>query len=256
VRRLSAGFAAGAAGLLLLLLLALPAAADITLVTHYRFANGDTLTRLSYYTSQRVRTTLPTGDEVIYNHKTDELVYVDHAKQRYWRGRRTLADSLLRPLRAERAQEVGDSLRTGTTDRWRDIFDALTDSVRLEKTNQSRKIAGYPTSEWVLTAGSYLRQERWIARSLDVPNYGPELQNVVISSVMDPLGRGLMRLVVQGREIEGLPLAGRIEFTTLSQQGVVMWETLRVISTKVSDEVWAPPAGYQRWEPAGKADQK
>jgi hypothetical protein len=207
VRRLSAGFAAAAAGLLLLV--ALPAAGDVTLITHYTFANGDTLTRPSYYTSQRVRTTLPNGAEVIYNHKTDELVYVDHAKQRYWQGRRSLADSLLRPLRAERAQEVGDSLRSESTGRWREVYQALTDSVRLEKTDQSRKIAGYPTSEWVLTAGSYLRWERWIARALDVPNFSPELQNVVVSSIMDPLGRGLMRLMVQGRETEGLPLAGR-----------------------------------------------
>jgi len=247
VRRLSTGFAAGAAGLCLLV--ALPAAADITLITHYTFANGDTLTRPSYYTSQRVRTTLPNGDEVIYDHKADELVYVDHAKQRYWQGRRSLADSLLRPLRAERAKEAGDSLASEATDRWRNIYKALTDSVRLEKTDQSRKIAGYPTSEWVLTAGSYLRWERWIARALDVADFTPELQNVVISSAMDPLGRGLMRLIVQGRETEGLPLAGRIEFTTLTRQGVVIWETLRVIPTKIPNDAWMPPSGYQRWEP-------
>jgi len=247
VRRLSAGFAAGSAGLLLLL--AHPAAADITLVTHYTFANGDTITRPSYYTTQRVRTTLPNGAEVIYNHKTDELIYVDHAKERYWQGSRSRADSLLRPLRAERAQEVGDSLRSESTDRWRNIYGALTDSVRLQKTDQSRTIAGYPTSEWVLTAGSYLRWERWIARALDVPDFSPELRNVVVSSVMDPLGRGLMRLMVQGRETEGLALAGRIEFTTLAQQGVVIWETQRVIPTKIPNDAWVPPAGYQRWEP-------
>ena len=246
MRRLS-GFTAGSAGLLLLF--ALPAAADVTLVTHYTFANGDTVTRPSYYTSQRVRTTLPNGAEVIYNHKTDELVYVDHEKKRYWQGRRTLADTLLRPLRAQRAKEAGDSLASESTDQWRNLYRALTDSVRLVKTDQRRTIAGYPTVEWVVTAGSVLRQERWIARALDVPDFSPELQNVVISSVMDPLGRGLMRLMLQARELDGLPLAGRIEFTTLSRSGVVTWETLRVIPTKIPDGAWGPPGDYQRWEP-------
>jgi hypothetical protein len=58
-----------------------------------------------------------------------------------------------------------------------------------------------------------------------------------------------MRLMLQGRDIDGLPLAGRIEFTTLTGSGVVTWETTEVLSTKVPDAAWAPPAGYSRWEP-------
>ena len=49
--------------------------------------------------------------------------------------------------------------------------------------------AAVRAGEWVHTAGSYLTNVRWIARSLDVPDYGPEMQKVVMASVKDPLGR-------------------------------------------------------------------
>jgi hypothetical protein len=124
--------------------------------------------------------------------------------------------------------------------------------VKIEATGRNRKIAGYPCSEWVLTAGSRLRQERWLARSLSMPDFSPEIEKVVQASMLDPLGRGLMKLVLQARSADGLALAGRMTVKTFQNQGEMSWEAVKVSSGKIPDEAWAIPDGYQRWEPPAR----
>jgi hypothetical protein len=255
------GFAAGLAALLSLH--ARVTRADITVVGHYQFANGDTLTRASYYTNRWMRTTLPNGNEVVYSRDSDRITLIDHAGRRYWEGPRAKADSVTRRMRAERAKEMAESATPEDQQKRNAIFAALTDSVRLESTGKTEKICGYPSSEYVLTAGPYLRQERWIARSIAVPDFSDEVQNVVIATITDPLARGLMTLIVQTRSADskdimnqgaaqpGLALRGRIRYKTLSQEGQMSWEAVRVLSTKIPETAWLPPRDYIRWTPPG-----
>jgi hypothetical protein len=121
--------------------------------------------------------------------------------------------------------------------------------VKVRWTEEQRKIAGYPCSEWQLTAGRYLYQERWVARALSVPDFSPEVEKVVMASITDPVGRGLMKLVLQGRRVDGLTLAGTIRFRTLGQEGTMSWEALRVDTHPIAPAAWEVPHGYQRWTP-------
>ena len=238
------------AGLVALMpLLARTAAADVTVVGRYRFANGDTLTRASYYTNRWMRTTLPNGDEIVYSRDSDRITLIDHAGKRYWEGPRARADSVTRRMRAERARAMAETATPEDQEKRNAIFAALTDSVHQGSTGRSRVICGYPCSEYVLTAGQYLRQDRWIARSLAVPDFSKEVQNVVIATIMDPLGRGLMTLVVQGRVVDGLTLQGRLRYKTLSQEGEMSWEAVQVSSEKIPETAWLPPTDYTRWVP-------
>src|SRR5262245_22553579 len=208
-----------------LLLTAAPAFADITVIGRYTLMNGDTLTRASYYTSKQIRTTLPTGMELIYDEAGRRTALIDHQNRRYWEGPRQVADSVASAIRAERSA----ALQGTVTPEYRTaVYSALSDSVRQVQTGEERKIAGYPCSEWVLTAGSYLRQERWVARSLSMPNFGPEVEKVVLATVVDPVGRGLMKLVLQARRVNGLTLAGMIRYRTPTQDGTMSWEALQV----------------------------
>jgi hypothetical protein len=253
-RRRYQGIAAGLAGLLLLI--ASPVAADITVISHYAFTNGDTLTRASYYTTRRIRTTLANGDEIIYDHSARRIALVDHATKRYWEGPRTQADSIAMRIRAERVKAVAPPATPELWAQWTDIYSALTDSVRFGATGNQRKIAGYPCSEWVLTAGPYLRQERWVARALAEPDFSPEVQKVVLASILDPLAGELMTLVLQAYAVDGLTLAGRMSFKTLAQEGEMSWEALKVVSGRIPPQAWAVPRDYERWEPPASATVK
>jgi len=241
MRRLNLVFVAVAG-----LLAAAPALADITVISHYTLMNGDTLTRASYYTSKQIRTTLPNGMELIYDQAMRTTAIIDHQNRRYWQGPRQVADSIASAIRAERSA----ALQGTVTPEYRTaIYTALSDSVRQEQTGEDRKIAGYPCNEYVLTAGSYLRQERWVARSLSMPNFGPEVEKVVLATVVDPVGRGLMKLVLQARRVNGLTLAGMIRYRTPTQDGTMSWEALKVSSAKLPPATWSVPADYQRWDP-------
>jgi hypothetical protein len=242
--------AAGLAGLLLAV--ALPAAADITVIGRYTWANGDTSTRVSYFTSKKVRTVLPNGDEVIYDSKAKRLALVDHDRKLFWEGPLAEADSIATQLRADRMKALMDTMSADSRAQVNTVYTELTENVKVEATGQTRKIAGYPCSEWVMTAGPYLRHERWLARSLSMPNFGPELEKVVQAATLDPLGRGLMKLVMQGRSANGLALAGRMSVRTFQNKGELSWEAVEVVSTKIADGAWALPEGYQRWQPPAR----
>ena len=247
MRRRHPAVAAGLAGLLLAL--AMPAAADITVIGRYTMFNGDTLTRSSYYSAKKLRTMLPDGDEVIYDHSAKRVALVDHERKLFWEGPLAEADSIAARLRAERVKAMTDTMSAETRAEWSKVYTVLTEDVKIEATGRTRKIAGYPCSEWVLSAGPYLRQERWLARSLSLPDFSPEVEKVVQAAMLDPLGRGLMKLVLQARSANGLALAGRMTARTFQNQGEMSWEAVKVVASRIPDEAWVVPEGYQRWEP-------
>lgn len=250
MRRRHHALAAGLAGLLLTL--ALPAAADITVLGRYTMFTGDTLSRASYYSSKKMRTMLPDGDEIIYDHSAHRIAIVDHRRKLFWEGPLAEADSIAMQLRSQRVKALTDTMSAETRAEWNTVYTELTENVKIEATGRNRKIAGYPCSEWVLTAGSRLRQERWLARSLSLPDFSPEVEKVVQASILDPLGRGLMKLVLQARSADGLALAGRMTVKTFHNQGEMSWEAVKVSSGKIPDEAWVVPEGYQRWEPPAR----
>jgi hypothetical protein len=123
------------------------------------------------------------------------------------------------------------------------------DSIRVIQTEDTRTIAGYPATRWMMLAGQYMTHERWVARGLSVPNFGPELEKVMMASVLDPLGRQLMKMLIQMREKDGTVLMSSTQFRTPTQAGSFSWEAIRVSSEQIPASVWSPPAGYTKATP-------
>jgi hypothetical protein len=220
-----------------------PAAADTTVISHYTLVDGDTLTRASYYTSRRVRVTGPDGKEYIFDQKTDSITVIDHLTKVYWTGPRSFADSVASKIMVSNRKGIPEIAKTDPV-AWSERIQAFNDSIHVEATQKQMDFAGVPCDQWILTAGSQLRTELWIARSLVVQNYGPELQKVVLASIRDPLGRALMRLQIAMRTKEGLPLAGMTNFRTYSSSGSFQYAAMRVSDKKIPASAWSVPAGY------------
>ena len=224
---------------------ALPAAADLTVLTHYTLVDGDTLTRASYYTRKRVRVTAPDGREYMFHAKGDSVTVIDHKTRRYWTGPRSQADSIANRIIAENRQGIAEMAAADPV-AWGERIKAFNDSIKVFTTYKSRRIAGWPCDQLMLTAGSYLTNERWVARGLSTANYGPEMQKVVMASIKDPLGRQLMRMMIDARAKPGLPLAGSATFRTLSREGSFSYEAVAVSTKSVPASAWDLPAGYTR----------
>ncbi len=222
---------------------AIPAAADLTVISRYTLVNGDTLTRASYYSTNRVRVTAPDGREYLFDAKGDTVTVINHDSRSYWKGPRTLADSLAKKLMA--ANRKGAELAEADPVAFAEKLQAFNDSIEAKQTNNRKKIAGYPTRQWILNAGSHLTHERWIANGLKMQNYGPELEKTVMGSNPDPLGRQLMRLLVSMRTADGLVLAGSTKFRTLEREGSFSFEAVKVIGERIPASAWLPPEGYE-----------
>lgn len=227
---------------------AIPASADVTVTARYTLVNGDTLTRASYYSGRRCRVTAPDGREFMYDKKGKQLTVINHQAKTFWSGPLARADSLADSIFQESRKEVA-KITAQDQEKWMEKVQAFNDSIRVHKTGVSRKIAGYPVSEWILTAGEYLHHERWVARGMDVTNYGPEVEKVVMASVMDPLGRQLMRMLIGMRSLDGLVLSSTTTFKTLSQSGSFSYEAVEVLSKPIPESAWQIPTEYQRIRP-------
>jgi hypothetical protein len=222
-----------------------PAAAELTVVTRYVLVNGDTLVRPSYYSKDRIRVTAPDGREYMFNASGDSVTVINHKNRTYWTGPRSLADSLAKKIMSQSDPEMQARIAAMDPVEYGNRLKAFNDSIQVIAHGRHKKIAGYPCDQWVLVAGSYLRNERWIARSLNVVDYGPEMQKVVMASIPDPLGRQLMRMMIDMRTKQGLVLAGSAKFRTLKRSGSFSFEAISVKSGTIPRSVWSVPAGYK-----------
>jgi hypothetical protein len=123
---------------------------------------------------------------------------------------------------------------------------AFNDSIQVRATGKQKKVAGYPCDQWLLSAGRFLTNDRWVARSLVVPNYGPEMQKAVLATIKDPLGRQLMRMLIDMRTKEGMVLSSRTSFQTLGRSGSFDFVAQKVITKPIPKSVWTVPEGYKQ----------
>jgi hypothetical protein len=228
-----------------------PAAADITVVGKYTFVNGDTATRASYYSRKRTRVTSPSGMEFIHDTQARRVTVIDHAQRRYYQGTIEEADSIASRILLQRREELRPLIEANR-EMWAQRMMGFNDSIRVIETDESRTIAGYPATRWMMLAGQYMTHERWVARGLSVPNFGPELEKVMMAPVLDPLGRQLMKMLIQMRENPGTVLKSSTQFRTPTQSGSFSWEAIRVGSEKIPGSAWSPPPGYTKAKPGAR----
>ena len=153
------------------------------MVGKYTFANGDTATRVSYYSRKRARTTAPNGMEFIYDTQLGRVSVIDHAKRRYYTGTIAEADSLAEKILLKRRAELRPLIEANR-EKWAALMSGFSDSILVDRTEETVTIAGYPSTRWTLRAGSYMTHERWAARGLSVPNFGPELEKIVMAVIL------------------------------------------------------------------------
>jgi hypothetical protein len=229
-----------------LALLATPALADVTVIGHYTFVNGDTTTRSSYFTSRRVRVSTPDGREVIFNSKDKRITLIDHQRRVYWEGPLARADSIVDVADGSRWDLM---LRNATEElkaEWAQDMDFPPDSIQVDDGFKTRMIAGYPCNRWTVRAGSHMTLERWTAASLALDPYDESTEDVVLAAVLDPIARAIMSMFWRLQDTTGLCLAASMTFSTPTQRGSFHWEAVKVIGARIPASAWDVPQSYRR----------
>lgn len=231
----------------LALLGAVPALADVTVHARYRMLDGSTVERANYFTRDRSRVTSFDGREYVYESKSKQLMVIDHATRRYWSGPVARADSIVGELNSRRDStfRVEVAKRQEEFDKFLEQFNS---SIVVNKTDEERKIAGYNCTHWIISAGRHMIHDRWVASGFTIVKPSPEIERAVASGALDPLGRGLVKLLLGAREIPGLTLSATTTFKTPTQSGTYSWEATKVTTDKISSTAWEAPKDYQKVE--------
>lgn len=230
----------------LALLSARSARADLTVIGHYTFVNGDTVTRASYFSSRRIRISAPDGREVIFDSKGDRITLIDHRRRVYWDGPLARADSIVDVTDGTRWDLM---LRNATDElkaEWARAMGFPAESIEVHDDFKTRQIAGYPCNRGTMRAGSYMNVERWTAVSLAIEPYDETTKELVLAAVLDPIARAIMSMFWDSQETTGLCLAASMTFNTPMGHGGFHWEAAKVIGARIPASAWMVPQGYQR----------
>ena len=218
-------------------------AQDLTVRCRFQFLNGDTLTRANYYGDGRVRMTTSDGNEVIYDVRTKNVVYLNHAKKQFWKGPLDRANVLIDSLTAVRYEGF-----LAATEEERQKYVALVDkfnnSLKTESLDYVKKIAGKECEGHKISAGKIVVHTRWITREIQFMDYLKDLEKISLLATVDPVGRSIVRLITKPEKGLGLTLAATTEINTPTQQGTFSWEAYTLDKRPIPDSVWQVPEGY------------
>ena len=230
----------------LVLSAARPARADITVIGRYTFVNGDTATRVSYFTSRRIRFSTPDGREVVLDTKNQRVSVIDHRRRVYWDGALARADSVVDIADGTRwdmlLRNASDELKT----EWASEMGFPAESIQVEDGFKTRMIAGYPCNRWTVRAGSFVTMERWMAASLAVDSYDQTTSDIVMAAILDPVARAVMGMFWQLEDTDEFCLGASLTLDTPMQHGTFRWEAVKVIGAKIPATAWLVPRDYAR----------
>ena len=179
------------------------------------------------------------GLTTILDFKKDRLVMIDHRSKNYVEVKLSLWE-----------RDVAKKLKKespGVKPKKREII--------VRKTGKKAVINGFQTEQVEILAGGELIEENWVTRDVDIKE---------IEQVMDRVARvfskDLGHEMKEGREIHeklkpfGFPVLVKDYTMTYGLGGIDRVEVKKIEKKELKDEVFLPPAGYQRIipEPAKK----
>jgi len=220
------------------------AKADITVHCRFHFMNGDTLTRPVYYGDGRARMTMSDGNEIIYDVRSKDIIYLDHLKRRFWKGPLGRANAIVDSLTQERYQSVMN-VSEEKRQEWVASVNKFNDNLKTESFDYVKKIAGKNCDGHRISAGKMMVHTRWITREIQLTDYVKDLEGILLLPTVDPMGRSIVRLITKADKGLGLTLAATTEVNTPTQKGKFSWEAYWIDTRPIAASVWDIPEGYQ-----------
>ena len=197
-----------------------------------RDQNGSPSTVLLYFSVDRFRTDHPDGGmATIMDFKEDRLVMIDHRSKSY-------VEIKLSQWEREVAKQLKKEF-PGVKPKER--------KITVRRTGQTAVINGFQTEQIEILAGGELIEENWLTRDVEMKEIG---------KVMDRVAQGFSKdfklEMKEGREIYeklkpyGFPILIKDYSMTYGLGAIDRVEVKRMEKKELKDEVFFPPAGYQR----------
>lgn len=230
MRRLAQTIAVTAA---LFALAAAAAAEDLTIVSRVTPPKGAPTTATQYISASKVRSSDGTSDSIV-DIATGRLTFIDHQKKTYF-------ETSFEEIRAQFAQ-LEEMLESNPM--LGKMFGGAT-AVKVEKSAETRSIAGYTCHKYTLSFGPNFVFEVWTAPDLKPPLEYYDARKLFYVS-MGPMGGRFERMIEEMKKIDGLALATTVDTKIMGFNMHTENEATQVTKGPIDPAVFQPPAGYKQ----------
>jgi hypothetical protein len=228
---------------------ALPAGAgELTITQKQTGGQGGTST--AYYGASAFKHA-DAQTESIFEYASGKLTVVEHGKKQYWEATsedmKAASDAMAAKL-AEVEKQLEQAKGNPMLEKMLKSVPGMgpAGAVKVTKTAETRKIAGYDCTKYVIAMGEALTLETWATTALKPPV--PMFQARQAFAMANPMMQRYTKAFEEMSKIEGLSLAETTSFEMMGRRSTFANEAVEVKEGAIPASVFAPPAGYKRVE--------
>jgi hypothetical protein len=236
----------------LILMVALPCAAeDLTIVSQRSRGDGPPTTQTTYLASARLRMANPEGNDSIVDYATGDVTVVDNKKKEYFVMTRADMEAMAAHMKELQAQMQSrmQNMPPEAREKMAGAVGNVADAVKVEKGTGGRTVAGYPCENWIVTIGTFSRQETCVTTQLQFPTAafdGMKAMSERMRGAGGPMGGGMAALWDKFKEMRGFPVASITTVKVMGRTETTKSEVTEVKKGAIPDSIFQVPAGYRK----------
>ena len=223
--------------LILLVVAALPAAADLTIVS--KVTNDKNSGTATTYISETQFRRVDAESDVIFNIESGTITSVDHKKKKY-------STTSLKELEAK-MQELTAMLEGNPM--VSQMLGDIMGSAEVTKVGDTRTVAGYDCVLYRVSVGKNISMDLWVASDLKPPVSHYDARKMFYVQ-MGPLGGQFEKMIDEMKKIGGYSLASTTRANFMGRQTTTQEEATEVKEGDLPASTFEVPAGYKQGKPA------
>lgn len=214
-------------------LAALAGADDLTVVSKVTPSKGSPATTTQYITADKIRTSDGQVDTIV-DLASGKMVHIDHKKKRYY-------ETTFEEMRAHFV-ELEEMVQS--TPMMETMFGGAKE-VEVQKTTESRTIAGYDCQRYLLSLGNNFKFDMWITTEVEFPIEYYDARKMIYAT-MGPMASRFDKMFEAMKKVGGLALASVVDSSIMGMKLRVETEATEVRKGPIGADVFAPPAKYKK----------
>ena len=208
-------------------------AEDLTIISQVTPAKGEPTTSTQYITSDKMRISDGQNDTIV-DLSSGNITMIDHKKKNYFET--TFEEMRAHFVELEKMLDSNPMMA-------RMLGNATT--VDVQETSETRQIAGYGCTNYLLTIGKKFQQKVCITSEIDMPIEYYDARKMLYS-MMGPMATRFEKMLEEMKKLNGFALATDIDTKVMGFDASSSSEATEVKLGSISADVFAVPQGYKK----------
>ena len=206
---------------------------DLTIVSRVTPSKGSPSTSTQYISKDRIRTNDERYDTLL-DLRDGSITQIDHKKKTY-------SKTTFEEMRAHFAEleEMLDSNPIMSK-----MFGKATD-VNVQKTSETREVAGYSCVKYILSMGEKFRFDVWVTSEIKPPMEYYDARKMLYAA-MGPSASRFEKMYDEMKKIDGMALATDIDMKVMGFDASSESIATEVRKGDLGDDIFAIPSGYKQ----------